>query len=427
MKDSGIKWIGEIPAEWEVGKVKNYYKLLTGFTPDTKKDEYYDENGTPWVNIADIGVGNTISSTKKGISQIYVQKFNPVITPKGSLLYSFKLSVGQVAFAGCNLYTNEAIASFLDAENVCLPFLYYSSQVCIIQNANENIYGAKLLNQDLINNATIIFPPLPTQRRISAFLDEKCSAIDSTIALQEKIIDELKAYKQSIITETVTKGLNPNAKMKDSGIQWIGQVPENWEVKRIKQVAELWGRIGFRGYKSEDLNKDGIGAITLSPSNMKDFVMDYTKVTYLSWEKYEESPEIQIQNGDILLVKTGSSYGKACYVTDLPREATINPQILRVVPLVDGKYLCYYMQTSCFKHEIEGGVVGGTIPTISQEKINNIFLTTPPLSEQRAIASYLDEKCADIDELISVRQKKIDALKEYKKSLIYEYVTGKKS
>lgn len=427
MQHSGIEWIGEIPKEWRIGKVKNYYSLQTGFTPDTKNELYYDdENGWAWVNISDIGVDHYINNTKKKISQYYISKFNPTIVPKGSLLYSFKLSVGAVAIADIDLYTNEAIASFLQGEDINLNYLFYSSQVCIIYNANENIYGAKLLNQELINNALIVFPPLSEQQKIANYLDKVCGEVDEMIALQEQMIEELKAYKQSVITEAVTKGLNPDVPMKDSGIDWIGEVPEGWKICRIKNVAALFGRIGFRGYTSDDLNKDGEGAITLSPSNMMPMCMDYSKVTYLSWKKYEESAEIMIQNGDLLMVKTGSSYGKVSYVDKLPREATINPQILRIVPSINSKYLGYYMQTDLFIYQVEGGVVGGTIPTISQEKINNFYVILPSDDEQQSIASYLDTKCSEIDALIAIKQAKTDELKDYKKSVIYEYVTGKK-
>jgi type I restriction enzyme S subunit len=133
-----------------------------------------------------------------------------------------------------------------------------------------------------------------------------------------------------------------------------------------------------------------------------------------------------IQNDDLLLVKTGSSYGKVSYVDYLPKEATINPQILRIVPSINSKYLGYFMQTSLFLYQVEGGVVGGTIPTISQEKINNFYVVLPPVEEQHVIASYLDTKSIEIDSLIGIKQAKIEELKEYKKSIIYEYVTGKK-
>ena len=210
---------------------------------------------------------------------------------------------------------------------------------------------------------------------------------------------------------------------KDSGVKWIGEIPGHWECTRIKFIANLYGRIGFRGYNSKDLNKDGIGAITLSPSNMKDMMMDYTNVTYLSWEKYNESPEIMIQQGDILFVKTGSSYGKSCYVDNLPQEATINPQILRINPLINGRFLCYYFNSSLARTFTECGVVGGTIPTISQEKVGNFIALNPPLPEQEAIVTYLDSKVAKIDEYISIAEKKIAALEELKQTIIAEAVT----
>ena len=239
------------------------------------------------------------------------------------------------------------------------------------------------------------------------------------------MIAQLTDYKQSVITEAVTKGLNPNAELIPSGIDWIGTIPKGWTIGRIKNVAVLYGRIGFRGYTSEDLNKDGEGAITLSPSNMLPMGMDYSNVTYLSWTKYYESPEIMIQNNDLLMVKTGSSYGKVSYVNNLPREATINPQILRIIPKISSKYLGYFMQSPIFLYQVEGGVVGGTIPTIAQEKINNFKIILPPEHEQLAIVSLLDTKCTEIDSLISLKQQKIENLKEYKKSIIFEAVTGK--
>ena len=196
MKYSGFAWIGDIPLDWEVRKVKHYYKTQTGFTPDTKNENYYDEiSGFDWVNISDISNGQTIRETKKKVSQEYIDLYAPNIIPENSLLYSFKLSVGQTAFAGKPLYSNEAIASFLPDKSVCLRYLRYSS-VFIIENAQTNIYNAKILNQDLIKNAYIVFPPLDEQKLIADFLDEKCAAIDSAVEKTRESIEEYKKLKQ---------------------------------------------------------------------------------------------------------------------------------------------------------------------------------------------------------------------------------------
>lgn len=165
MKDSGVQWIGAVPEHWEVCKVKNKYSFSTGFTPPKNNEEYYDysNEGYTWICISDMKA-KEIECSANSISRYYVDTFKPAIVKKGSLLYSFKLSVGQVSFAKKDLFTNEAIVSFHDLDSVCLPYLYYSSQICIIQNAETNIYGAKLLNQERIKEATILFPPLSEQR-----------------------------------------------------------------------------------------------------------------------------------------------------------------------------------------------------------------------------------------------------------------------
>ena len=185
----------------------------------------------------------------------------------------------------------------------------------------------------------------------------------------------------------------------------------------------MFGRIGYRGYTVQDLRAEGEGAITLSPSNMSNGSMDYENVSYLSWEKYHESPEIKIQEGDILFVKTGSTFGKTSYVDELPMEATINPQILRIVPSIHKKYLAYCMGTPYSQALTDCYVVGSTIPTISQESIGKFVFCVPPLAEQEAIAAWLDEKCGEIDAAIAKVDREIELIDELKQSEISRVVT----
>ena len=215
--------------------------------------------------------------------------------------------------------------------------------------------------------------------------------------------------------------------MKHSGIPWIGAIPEGWKLARLKNCAKVFGRIGFRGYTTADIVNEGEGALSLSPSNLKDIRMDYAKRTYISWSKYEESPEIKVCKGDIVFVKTGSSYGKACIVDDMPCEATLNPQLVVLKCFsCHNRYLNYYLQTPLIKYQVELIVSGGTIPTMSQEKMGCWKIILPPLSEQQAIADYLDDKCAAIDAMVTEKEALIADLEAYKKSLIYETVTGKR-
>ena len=422
MKDSGIPWIGDIPKDWNVSLIASCIKEVDCRNTDGKED-----------NALQFKMG-TIISKRNGDS-----KYNPEtleaynIVKVGDIIInglnlSFDLisqRVGLVKENGVITSTYIAVRPTINISNVFLTYLFKAYDNCkAFHSMGRGL--RQTLSYGELRKYYVVLPLKEEQQRIAEFLDRKCGEIDEAIALQEEFIEELNAYKQSVITEAVTRGLNPNVKLKDSSIDWIGKIPQGWEICRIKNVASLFGRIGFRGYSSDDLNKEGIGAITLSPSNMKPMAMDYSNVTYLSWEKYQESPEIMIKNGDLLMVKTGSSFGKVSLVENLPCEATINPQILRIVPKDNSKYLGYYLQTSLFVDQVEIGVVGGTIPTISQEKVNNMFVENPPDFEQHQIADYLDNKCAEIDSLIAIKQQKIEELKDYKKSIIYEYVTGKK-
>ncbi len=254
MKDSGLPWLRMVPLMWKIRKVKHFYKMQTGFTPSTKNDDFYDElNGKDWVTIGDLCDSRFIPpTTSKHISQKYIDMFNPQVVRRGSLLYSFKLSVGQVAFADRDIYTNEAIASFTADSEDCLRFLFYSSCL-IIENANENIYGAKLLNQELIKNAYIVYPPLDEQKKIADYLDSKCSQIDLITEKQKQIIEKLKEYKTSLITEMVTKGLDPNVEMKDSGVDFILKIPANWNVSPIRYLFSLREEKNYKQLKDVNL------------------------------------------------------------------------------------------------------------------------------------------------------------------------------
>ncbi len=212
--------------------------------------------------------------------------------------------------------------------------------------------------------------------------------------------------------------------MKDSGISGIGKIPESYKISRIKYLTDIFGRIGFRGYTEQDLVDEDEGPITLSPSNFKNMHMTYEKCSYISWDKYYESPEIMIHDGDILMVKTGSTYGKSCLVTGLPMEATINPQLLVFKNLkINTGFFAYFLQTDYITDLCELAVVGSTIPTMSQAKIGNFQIIIPPESEQAKITDYLDKKCSEIDTIFNEIQAQIAILEQYRSSVISEAVT----
>ena len=206
MKDSNIQWIGEIPEHWNVNRIKDYLQFNIGGTPSTKVDEYFEGNNI-WVSISDISKNNGeyIYDSSIKISNEGVRASNVKLIKKNSLLYSFKLSVGLTAFAGCDLYTNEAIASFEENEYVDLNFLKYILKDGFENNANENIYGAKLFNSDLIKSSQFAMPQdLNEQKQIANYLDKKTAKIDNIISKNTENINLLEEYKTSLIHHVVT-------------------------------------------------------------------------------------------------------------------------------------------------------------------------------------------------------------------------------
>lgn len=205
LKDSGIEWIGMIPEHWEVKRFKDLFKdYTTGVTPPSKDDSFFDiENGYTWVTIADLN-NKMILESNLNLTQKAVDKYTPEITKKGSLMFSFKLSIGKLAFADKDLYTNEAIVSIPPQKGICLDHAYYYLPLVLDKNATENIYGAKMLNQKIIANMLMAVPPYSEQQSIATYLDTKCSEIDKAIDNIGKQIDALKRLKRSLINEVVT-------------------------------------------------------------------------------------------------------------------------------------------------------------------------------------------------------------------------------
>lgn len=207
MKDSGIEWIREVPEHWEVCRFKNAFRQwTTGITPDSKNYKYFESDickGYTWVTISDF-LKKYISQSNLNLSDESIKLFMPPLSLKGSLMFSFKLSVGKIAFADKDLYTNEAIVSIPPNNGQCLEYYYYMLPNVLHENATENIYGAKMLNQKIIANMLMVVPPLPEQRAIATYLDDKCAKIDTIVSNLDKQISRYGDLKRSLIDEVIT-------------------------------------------------------------------------------------------------------------------------------------------------------------------------------------------------------------------------------
>lgn len=404
-----------LPSGWKIGKLKYFYKFETGFTPPTTRPEYYTPDGEMWVTIADM-CNSEVTSSKNRISKLYADSIKAKKVPRGSLLYSFKLSLGKTSIAGCDTYTNEAIASFSSEKNPCINFLKYSS--CMIEdNALENIYGAKLLNRERIENAIIVFPPIKTQERIAEYLDKRCSRIDECIKKLQAQLQLVSSYRQSLITRAVTKGLDPNVEMKASGVQWIGNMPSHWRICRVKNLfSVVCGATPSPNPQYWNGNINWIG-----PSDMDEIGDVSSGKRSITREGYESCGTTLVPQGSLVL-STRAPVGK---VNIAKGELCTNQGCKSLVPLGSKNYTkYYYFVLQAAKDQLIQDSSGTTFLELSTSALSDELLPLPSLDEQKRIVSFLEK----IDEMVLELKVKLSdsirLLNEYRSSLISAAVTG---
>ncbi len=275
----------------------------------------------------------------------------------------------------------------------------------------------------MLLNFEVCFPPLAEQQRIADFLDEKCGEIDSICSDIQKQIDILNDYKKSVITEAVTKGLNPKAKLKDSGIEWIGKIPEGWVTRRLKELGKV--RNGLT-YSPTDICDSDEGYLVLRSSNIKDGKLSFEDNVFVSCRIPHE---LIVQKGDILICSRNGSrklIGKNAIIEDIGNGRITYGAFMMIFRTKYPKYIYYILNSGIFSYYL-GSFFTSTINQLTGFDFGNMavpFCTDD--EEQKAIADYLDEKCSEIDATIADKQRQLETLDEYKKSLIFEYVTGKK-
>ena len=419
-KDSGIDWLEEVPHHWQSCKLKQLCSFTTGWTPPTGDSSAY-EGSNLWANISDLGE-RIVCNTAKRISDEAVAKANIRISPQGILLLSFKLSVGQVSIAGYDMYTNEAIATFKESDLLLTEYAYYALPVFVVRNASENIYGAKLLNQELINSAQVAAPPVNEQRDLVAFLDRETAKIDALIAEQEKLLALLAEKRQATISHAVTHGIDPNAPMKDSGIPWLGAVPAHWQIANIKRLCEL---ITDGAHVSPE-TEDGAFCFVSTKDVGRDGI-DFEGCLLTSAASYEYLVRTGCQPlvGDVLFSKDGT-VGRTTVVRDT-QEFVVASSLIIIRPMggrLDPNFLDYLCQSRLVKNQVEGFVKGAGLPRLSIQNLLKVVGVFPPLSEQRRISGFLAECLERSDRLENEVLHAVATLKERRSVLIAAAVTG---
>lgn len=413
MKDSRVTWIGEIPENWQCMKQKFCIKLING---RAYNDNEFEEDGKYRI----LRVGNLYSNPIWYTSSLELP--DDKYCEEGDLLYSWSMSYGPVIWHGEKVIYHYHIWKVLLQPQIQKRFAYYYLLLCtnaIQSEIHETTMG--FITMNIMNNSYIPLPSFEEQLRISVFLDIKCAEIDALTADIQTQIDTLEQYKRSVITEAVTKGLNPDAEMKDSGEEWVGTIPASWKMKKGKYLFE-----------QRNLRGNLIELQLLSPTQK------YGVIPQLLYEELSGMSAVKLaEDADLMLLKT---IHKGDYCISLRSfqggfeyseyEGVVSPAYQVFYPkakIADGYYRYLFKENGFIEKMNSYTMTLRDGKNIAFADFANTYIPYPPVSEQATIADYLDTKCAVVDETIKQKQEQLATIEEYKKSLIFEYVTGKKS
>ena len=419
MKDSGIEWIGVIPAHWEVKRLKDVCEVVCGATP--KDNESFWDGNIIWISPADMPDFGEIQKGARTITEQGYKSCGTTLVPAGSIILSTRAPIGKTNIAGRELCTNQGCKCLISRKLV-MRFMMYC-----LRSKNEQLQALgrgttfiELSTKDL-SVFQVAIPPLAEQQAIADYLDKKTAEIDEQITALEKKSDAYQRLKRSLISEVVTRGLNPTAELKDSGIEWIGEIPAHWVVKRLKDIADLGS--GTTPKSSNEKYYDGTHPWLIT-GDVQNRLIERNE-NFITDLALADIPNLKLYPAKTVLLAMygGGTIGNVGLMT---YPAYINQACCAMIPKsgIYEKYLFYYLRTK-YSRIISTGV-GGTQINLSQNKIAAYPIAVPPFKEQQAIADYLDKKTAEIDGNISAISSKIDAYKRLKQSLIDEVVTGKR-
>jgi type I restriction enzyme S subunit len=427
-KDSGVEWLGEIPENWEVKRLKfiAFEPLKYGANESAELD---DVNLPRYIRITDIDEegslrNDTFRSLPEDVAQPYLLKTGDLLFARSGATvgksFMYKDSWGKACFAGYlirarinPLLAQADFVSFFTTSSIYWNWLASVFSQATIQNVNAEKYG----------NLFVTIPPLPEQRAIAAFLDREIAKINILIAKKERLIELLQEKRSALISHAVTKGLDATVPIKDSGVEWLGEIPAHWEVKRLKTIGTFYGG----GTPSKENSEYWSGSIPwVSPKDMKAEFIDDTE-DHITRKAIEDSSTRLVQQGTVLIVVRSGILRHTIPVAINIHPVTINQDMKAIVlkPFMNAKYFASVVRGYQKELLVEWRKEGATVESIEHELLVNTTFPIPPLLEQQAIVAYIDHETAKIDALITRIREGIEKLKEYSAALISAAVTGK--
>ncbi len=426
-KDSGIEWLREIPAHWELWKISHAFKVVgSGTTPLTSHEEYY-EGDISWVNTAELRDNLITNTSKKLTSKALVDYPTLRVYHRGTLLVAlYGATIGRIGILDISATTNQACCALSTSECLDVSFTFYwflahRQQLILLASGG----GQPNISQDTIRSLKIAAPSILEQRSIAAFLDSETDKINTLIAKKERLIELLQEKRSATISHAVTKGLDASVPMKDSGVEWLGEIPAHWEVKRLKFVTSFVtsGSRGWAQYYSDD------GPMFLRIGNLSrtSIDSDLRDIQHVLPPKGTEGERTQVKQQDVLISIT-AYIGSIAVMSENIGEAYVNQHIALTRPytnIIAPRWLAYCLLSCVGQDQFQLLLNGGTKDGLGLDDVKNLLILMPPLSEQQAIVSYIDHETAKIDALITRIREGDEKLKEYNAALISAAVTGK--
>lgn len=406
-KDSGVEWIGNIPERWEARRLKYVSRFNYG-------DSLAEENRND--------TGEILVYGSNGV----VGQHDIAITSGETIIIGRKGSYGQVNWSSKSCFPIDT-TFYIDKNTTrqSLRWIYYLLKVLKLDEGSQDS-AVPGLSREKAYSHIVPFPEYKEQKQISTFLDQETSQINATIEKYEKLIELLKEKRIALISHAVTKGLNPDVKMKDSGVEWIGEIPEHWEVKKIGYIANKIGSGKTPKGGSEIYINEGV--MLIRSQNVYDEGLVLDDVAYIDNDIDEEMSQTRLKENDLLLNITGASIGRTNTVPANILPANVNQHVC-IIRLKNGlytQYVSYCLKSKIIKHQIFSIENGTSREGLNFPQVKNlVFILPNNIAEQEEIADYLDQETSKIDQLIEKINKQIEQLKEYKTSLISHAVTGK--
>lgn len=423
-KDSGIEWLGEIPEHWEMWKISHAFKRIGSGTTPESGNPLYHENGTiNWLNTGDLNEG-ILNSCAKKITRKALEDYSTLkLFPAGSLVMAmYGATIGKTSIINFDTTTNQACCVFCEDEIIDVKFLQYwfiGNKEHIINLAIGG--GQPNISQNILKDVRVSCPNFNEQTQIANYLDHKTTQIDTLIAKKEQFISLLQEERTAVINQAVTKGLDPKVKMKDSGIEWLGEIPKHWESWKIGHAFKKIGS-GTTPESGNPIYHENGTINWLNTGDLNDSTLNECnkKVTLKALDDYSSLK--LFPSGSLVMAMYGATIGKTAIINF---ETTTNQAccVFCNSEIIDLKFLQYWFKAK--KEHIINLSIGGGQPNVSQQILKDIRLGCPDIVEQNKIVDFLDVKTIEIDTLISKSQQEIELLKEYKTALISEVVTGK--